>query len=74
MTALWCAPPSQLAYAHDHEPLVDLVDCIQALRPTALIGVSAQPQTFLKVWVSVSLVLSIGRTNRGFFYRDACLM
>jgi malate dehydrogenase (oxaloacetate-decarboxylating)(NADP+) len=33
-------------YAHDHAPLPDLPSAIDALRPTALIGASGQPQTF----------------------------
>jgi malate dehydrogenase (oxaloacetate-decarboxylating)(NADP+) len=33
-------------YAHDHPFLVGLQNCIQALRPSALIGVSAQPNSF----------------------------
>ena len=33
-------------YAHEHEPVADLPGAVAALRPTAIIGVSAQPQTF----------------------------
>ena len=33
-------------YAHDHPPATDLLAAVQALKPTALIGVSAQPNTF----------------------------
>jgi malate dehydrogenase (oxaloacetate-decarboxylating)(NADP+) len=33
-------------YAHDFQVLADLLGSIQALRPTALIGVSAQPGSF----------------------------
>jgi malate dehydrogenase (oxaloacetate-decarboxylating)(NADP+) len=33
-------------YAHEHPFIVGLPNCIQALRPTALIGVSAQPNSF----------------------------
>ena len=33
-------------YAHDHAPLPDLLSAVDALRPTALIGASGQPQTF----------------------------
>lgn len=36
----------KLAYAHDHEFLPDLMSAVEALKPTALIGVSGQPQTF----------------------------
>ena len=35
-------------YAHDHAPVGDLVAAVQALRPTALIGASGQPQTFTR--------------------------
>ncbi len=33
-------------YAHDHPPLGDLLAAVMHVRPTALIGVSAQPQAF----------------------------
>ena len=33
-------------YAHDHPPATDLLAAVQSLKPTALIGVSAQPNTF----------------------------
>jgi len=36
----------KLPYAHEHEPVQGLLAAAQALRPTALIGVSGQPQTF----------------------------
>ena len=36
------------SYAHDHEPLQDLVSIIEDLKPTAIIGVSGQPRTFTK--------------------------
>ncbi len=35
-------------YAHDHPPLPDLPAAVEALRPTALIGVSGQPGTFTR--------------------------
>jgi malate dehydrogenase (oxaloacetate-decarboxylating)(NADP+) len=35
-------------YAHDHEQLPDLLSAVKALRPTALVGVSGQPQTFTR--------------------------
>src|SRR4029077_3196445 len=33
-------------YAHDHEPIADLLTTINSLRPTALIGASGMPNTF----------------------------
>jgi malate dehydrogenase (oxaloacetate-decarboxylating)(NADP+) len=33
-------------YAHVHEPLPDFLGAVQALRPTAIIGVGAVPNTF----------------------------
>jgi malate dehydrogenase (oxaloacetate-decarboxylating)(NADP+) len=36
----------KLPYAHDHEPVSDFLSAIEALRPTAIFGVSAQPKTF----------------------------
>lgn len=38
----------KVAYAHDHEPVPDLLSAVHALKPTALIGVSGQPQTFTR--------------------------
>jgi len=36
----------KLPYAHDHEPIKELEKIVEALKPTCLIGVSGQPQTF----------------------------
>lgn len=36
----------KLAYAHDYEPMTDLLTAVTALKPAALIGVSGQPRTF----------------------------
>jgi malate dehydrogenase (oxaloacetate-decarboxylating)(NADP+) len=36
----------KLPYAHDHESLPDFLTAVEALRPTAIIGVSGQPATF----------------------------
>jgi malate dehydrogenase (oxaloacetate-decarboxylating)(NADP+) len=36
----------KIPYAHDHEPIESLEDAVESLRPTVLIGVSGQPQTF----------------------------
>ncbi len=38
----------KLAYAHDHPQMTDLLSAVEALKPTALIGVSGQPNTFTK--------------------------
>jgi malate dehydrogenase (oxaloacetate-decarboxylating)(NADP+) len=38
----------KLPYAHDHEPVSDFLSAIEALRPTAIFGVSAQPKTFTR--------------------------
>ena len=35
-------------YAHEHAPVTALTDAIRELRPTALIGVSGQPQIFTR--------------------------
>jgi malate dehydrogenase (oxaloacetate-decarboxylating)(NADP+) len=36
----------KVAYAHEHAPVSDLLAAVRALRPTAIVGVSAQPKTF----------------------------
>lgn len=38
----------QRPYAHDHAWMPDLLSAVQALQPTALIGVSGQPHTFAR--------------------------
>jgi len=38
----------KLDYAHDHAPCADLLSAVQALRPTMLLGVSGQAQTFTR--------------------------
>jgi len=35
-------------YAHPHEPVGSFVDAVRALKPTAIIGVGATPQTFTR--------------------------
>jgi malate dehydrogenase (oxaloacetate-decarboxylating)(NADP+) len=39
-------PPHKQPFAHDHAAIPDLLSAIGSVRPTALIGVSGQPQTF----------------------------
>ncbi len=36
----------KLPYAHEHDYIDNLADAVRALRPTALLGLSGQPQTF----------------------------
>jgi malate dehydrogenase (oxaloacetate-decarboxylating)(NADP+) len=36
----------KLPFAHDHAPLATLAEAVEALKPTALIGVSGTPQVF----------------------------
>ena len=38
----------KLPYAQDHAPVADLLSVVWAARPTAIIGVSGQPQTFTR--------------------------
>lgn len=38
----------KLPFAHDHEPLDNLLAAVDELRPTAIIGVSGQPRTFTR--------------------------
>ena len=38
----------KLAYAHEHEYIDNLLDAVTALKPTVLLGLSGQPQTFTK--------------------------
>ncbi|HSG97467.1 MAG TPA: NAD-dependent malic enzyme [Woeseiaceae bacterium] len=50
---LLCAGRDHIAdhkapYAHEHEYLDNLLDAVKALAPTALLGLSGQPQTFTK--------------------------
>jgi malate dehydrogenase (oxaloacetate-decarboxylating)(NADP+) len=40
--------PHKQPFAHDHAPIGDLLSAINSVRPTALIGVSGQPQTFTR--------------------------
>jgi malate dehydrogenase (oxaloacetate-decarboxylating)(NADP+) len=38
----------KVPFAHDHQPVPDLLSAVRALRPAALIGVSGQPRTFTR--------------------------
>ena len=38
----------KIPYGHDREPVPDLLSAVRALKPTVLIGVSGQPQTFTR--------------------------
>jgi len=49
----------KLPYAHDHAPVADLLAAIEAIKPTALIGVSGQPQAFTE-----AVVRAMGRLNQ----------
>ena len=40
--------PHKLPYAHEHEPISELVAAVRAIRPSAIIGVSGQPQAFTR--------------------------
>ena len=39
-------PAHKRAYAHEHSPIDSLLEAIRVLRPSALIGLSGQPQAF----------------------------
>lgn len=38
----------KLPYAHDHAPMSTFLEAVEELRPTAIIGVSGQPQVFTR--------------------------
>jgi malate dehydrogenase (oxaloacetate-decarboxylating)(NADP+) len=40
--------PHKLPYAHEHEPMSDLLAAVKALKPTGIIGVSGQPGKFTR--------------------------
>jgi malate dehydrogenase (oxaloacetate-decarboxylating)(NADP+) len=48
----------KLPYAHDHAPVSDFLSAVEALAPTAIIGVSGQPGTF-----DQRVVEAMGRLN-----------
>jgi malate dehydrogenase (oxaloacetate-decarboxylating)(NADP+) len=41
-------PEHKIPYAHDHEYLDNFLEAVKALKPTAILGLSGQPQTFTK--------------------------
>jgi malate dehydrogenase (oxaloacetate-decarboxylating)(NADP+) len=49
----------KLPYAHDHAFIGDLLQAVETIRPTALIGVSGMPRTFTK-----PVVEAMARMNR----------
>ncbi|MDD3180849.1 MAG: NAD-dependent malic enzyme [Opitutaceae bacterium] len=49
----------KLHFAHDHAQVTTLLEAVEALKPTALIGCSAQPQTFTE-----TIVKAMGRINK----------
>jgi malate dehydrogenase (oxaloacetate-decarboxylating)(NADP+) len=49
----------KLPYAHDHAPMPDLLAAVEALKPTALIGVSGQPAAFTE-----PIVKAMARLNK----------
>lgn len=48
----------KLTYAHDHKRVSSLISAMETLKPTILIGVSGQPQTFTQ-----SIVEAMGKIN-----------
>ena len=38
--------PHKLPFAHEHEPVAGFLSAVESLKPTAIIGASAQPKTF----------------------------
>jgi len=49
----------KLPYAHDHAPAATLLDAVNALKPTMLIGVSGTPQGFTE-----DVVRAMGKLNK----------
>ena len=48
----------KVPYAHEHPPVPDLLSAVYALKPTALIGVSGQPQTFTRPVIEAMAALN----------------
>ena len=49
----------KLTYAHDHKIVSSLISAVETLKPTILIGVSGQPQTFTQ-----PIVEAMGKINK----------
>ncbi len=49
----------KLRFAHDHAPVKSLLEAVEALQPTALVGVSGMPQTFTE-----EVVRAMARINQ----------
>lgn len=49
----------KLRFAHDHAPVATLLEAVEALKPTALVGVSGMPQTFTE-----PIVRAMAKHNR----------
>ncbi len=48
----------KIPFAHEHAPMTSFLEAVKELKPTAIIGVSGQPQTFTK-----EIVEEMGRLN-----------
>ena len=46
-------PAHKLPYAHDHEPVHDLLSAVASLRPTMIVGAAAQPKAFNRQVIEV---------------------
>jgi malate dehydrogenase (oxaloacetate-decarboxylating)(NADP+) len=49
----------KLPYAHEHAPVANLLEAVEAIKPTMLIGVSGTPQGF-----SEAVIKAMGRLNK----------
>ncbi|MDD5093766.1 MAG: NAD-dependent malic enzyme [Dehalococcoidia bacterium] len=48
----------KLPYAHEHKPVTDFLSAVEALKPTVIIGASAQPKTFTQ-----SIIEAVSKIN-----------
>ncbi|NLE09216.1 MAG: hypothetical protein GX631_08185 [Dehalococcoidales bacterium] len=46
-------PAHKLPYAHEHEPVHDLLSAVASLRPTMIVGAAAQPKAFNRQVIEV---------------------